>query len=62
MNNMNNFEIAKNHIGEGMLVQNFKANVWNQALKTLYYLKMSPKCHSLLTMVVTGHEKSFVLT
>ena len=62
LHNMNNFEIVKSLIGEGTLVQSFKQLVKNQTLQTSHFVKVSPKCHSLLSMLVTSHKKSFVLT
>lgn len=55
---MKNFDIAKNLVS---WCKNFKAITQESTMETLPYLKIRPRCHNLLFMVVTGHEKSFAL-
>ena len=57
-NALRKFDIAKNLIAEGMLVWNRNAigQEWNSG-----DLLTFEKCHKLLSMVVAGLKKSFVL-
>ena len=52
---------TENLIGKSKLVQNFKEIGQEQALvETPSYWKISPECQNLLSMAITGQEKSFV--
>ena len=53
--------IAEKLIGKSNLVQNSKEISQEQALvETPSYWKILPECQNLLSMTITGHEKSFV--